>query len=1066
MKRILSLTLALSLILSSFAFSVLADDVAQLKTVTVDSAILIPSFSPDVYVYDIIVDDEEAALPEIQYTLNDGDTASKIKEAENLGEATEVKVVSADNSEKTYKFTYRAPYEYDASGEKSVVLNQDTVLNSYSSKQAKTYPQNNASYIDKYLAVVGYANGSDLAVMDFDLTAANINLFAPIHFSIYQTHTMLKQDTNIRIYLADSVPEWSRDTATYKNMITEGALTYDKTKYAEYTYTVAGQQGSHKIDITNLIKDRLLKGEREFTVIVQTVFPENATGTSVTWMAYGLKYGTNVSANAPKIHYYEVKKSSDAALKSLTISNGIVDNTFDPSVSEYNVAVKEGDTPDVSFILSNSHANVELEENNRIGGTTKIKITSQDGLNTKEYKVNFKSYEDFGISETAKIEISDAVISKNGNSAELKANFTNLNVNKKKLTAVTLTKKNGVFVAGSVSATTKEYSTGAYNDELIASVTLPSDMSGVTVEAYIYDTTDENNKKAIYEKVVYPSDSAYTPAVINTDKAVELKADADKPGNVIIFGKGTPNEYVMFFVAKTGKTLSQFTLAELNENAVAIDMVKANAQGLWTKSVTFPDVAGYYVAYLDAATTSDSFLHASFAQKKSEIEEVYSEIYSDSDKATVITNIKAQLGMKDEENITDLILGIDTSCYNTLKEEDVIGILYNITKEEYSSMPTVSDDDDVTIFVELYNKAVIISKLNKGIAVPVSELISTFAFSDASVLTSLLSKLNSAYHQVVSDTVVNGTVSGAKLSNTSDLDDRIRRSIIFTLINYPENVSIAQDYVDTYGAYLELKMTNYNAVNDKAKVISNLSNAGPFKNLTAMSNELDRLSVMFKNAQIVKPQGGGGGGGSSSSQVITPAQGTGTGGQGAHYTDEFKPESGKYFGDVESDHWAYEPTKFLNEKGILKGMDNGNFEPSRSIKREEFAKILVLAFGLKTKGEDKAFADVSENEWYYEYVKIASENGIINGIGEGVFGAGSELSRQDIAVMLARVLDKTETSDEAFADDNEISDYAKDAVYTLKSLGILNGTGNGSFEPKRAVTRAECAKIVYELIKE
>ena len=79
---------------------------------------------------------------------------------------------------------------------------------------------------------------------------------------------------------------------------------------------------------------------------------------------------------------------------------------------------------------------------------------------------------------------------------------------------------------------------------------------------------------------------------------------------------------------------------------------------------------------------------------------------------------------------------------------------------------------------------------------------------------------------------------------------------------------------------------------------------------------------------------------------------------------------------------------------------------------------------------------------------------------------GYELSRQDIAVMLARVLDKTEPSDEAFGDDAEISDYAKDAVYTLKNLGILNGTGDGSFEPKRAVTRAECAKIVYELIKE
>ena len=1070
MKRILTLTLAVAFLLSSFSFAAFAaGENAQLKTVTVDGATLMPSFSPDVYAYDIIVDDEEAALPAINYTVEDGITVSIKKEAKNLGEATEIKATAADNSENTYKFTYRAPYGYDSSSEKSVALSQDTILNSYSSKQSKTYPQNNASYIDKYLAMVTYAASSDLAIMDFDLTEANINLFAPIHFSIYQTHSMLKQDTNIRIYLADSVPEWSRDTATYKNMITDGVLTYDKTKYAEYTYTVSGQLGSHRIDITNIIKSRLLKGERKFTVIIQTVFPENASSSSITWMAYGLKYGTNVSANCPKIHYYEVMKSSDAALKSLTISNGIVDKAFDPAITEYNVAVKEGDTPEISYLLSNSHANVVYDENTTIGGTTTIKITAQDGIAAKEYKINFKSYADFGISETAEIKISEASFTKNGNKADLTASFNNLNVNKKKLAIVTLIKKNGVLAADSISAVTKEYTTGSYEDELLTSVTLPDNTSGVTAEAYIYEITDEADKKIIFEKISYPSDASYSPAVINTDKAVELKADSDKPGNVVIYGKGTPNELVTIFVAQTGKALTEYTLADLKENAAVFDLSKANAQGLWAKSVTFPDVAGYYVASLNASTLSDSFLHASFAQKKTEIEKVYTEIYNGSETATAVANIKAQLGMKDDENITDLILGIDTSCFNTLKEEDVIGILYNITKEKYREQPAVSDDEDVTEFVELYNKAVIISKLNKGTAVPVSELISTFAFGDSSVLTGFLSELNSAYHKYVSDAIVNGAVSGAKLANVSDLDDRIRRCILFTLINYPENVSIAQEYVDNYGAYLVLNMSNYNTVSDKAKVIANFVNAGPFSTLTAMSSELDRLSILFKNSQVARPQGGGGGGGggsSSSNSIITPAQGTGSGSQGAHYTDELEPEKAKYFGDVENDHWAYEPTKFLNEKGILKGMDNGSFEPSRSIKREEFAKILVLAFGLESKGEDKSFTDVSENEWYYEYVKIASENGIINGIGEGVFGTGYELSRQDIAVMLARVLDKTEPSDEAFGDDAEISDYAKDAVYTLKNLGILNGTGDGSFEPKRAVTRAECAKIVYELIKE
>ena len=52
----------------------------------------------------------------------------------------------------------------------------------------------------------------------------------------------------------------------------------------------------------------------------------------------------------------------------------------------------------------------------------------------------------------------------------------------------------------------------------------------------------------------------------------------------------------------------------------------------------------------------------------------------------------------------------------------------------------------------------------------------------------------------------------------------------------------------------------------------------------------------------------------------------------------------------------------------------------------------------------------------------------------------------------------------AFSDENEISDYAKNAVSHLAGTGIVNGVGNGLFAPKDAVTRAQAAKIIYELV--
>ena len=60
--------------------------------------------------------------------------------------------------------------------------------------------------------------------------------------------------------------------------------------------------------------------------------------------------------------------------------------------------------------------------------------------------------------------------------------------------------------------------------------------------------------------------------------------------------------------------------------------------------------------------------------------------------------------------------------------------------------------------------------------------------------------------------------------------------------------------------------------------------------------------------------------------------------------------------------------------------------------------------------------------------------------------------------------DAADESKDAFADDGEISGYAKAAVYSMKEKGIIGGTGEGLFEPKRYSERAEAAKIIYNCI--
>ena len=52
-----------------------------------------------------------------------------------------------------------------------------------------------------------------------------------------------------------------------------------------------------------------------------------------------------------------------------------------------------------------------------------------------------------------------------------------------------------------------------------------------------------------------------------------------------------------------------------------------------------------------------------------------------------------------------------------------------------------------------------------------------------------------------------------------------------------------------------------------------------------------------------------------------------------------------------------------------------------------------------------------------------------------------------------------------FADDANISDYAKEAVYALKAMGVVEGVGNNEFMPKGTVTKAQAAKMVYHIVK-
>ena len=206
--------------------------------------------------------------------------------------------------------------------------------------------------------------------------------------------------------------------------------------------------------------------------------------------------------------------------------------------------------------------------------------------------------------------------------------------------------------------------------------------------------------------------------------------------------------------------------------------------------------------------------------------------------------------------------------------------------------------------------------------------------------------------------------------------------------------------------------------------------------------------------------GGGGGGGGGSKGYITSVA------SGFPYVenDSDSKKDAQPFNDLSGYSWAEESILELYGKGVVKGYGYGLFKPSGNVTREEYVKMLVVAFGLTDNSAACDFGDVGSEDWFYPYVAAAVKNGIVNGISEHEFGTGRPITRKDIAVMTARCLEKAGIlfpgdDIKAFADEDRISSYAKEAVYNMKKLGVISGYEDGTFLPENNATRAEACKI-------
>lgn len=179
-------------------------------------------------------------------------------------------------------------------------------------------------------------------------------------------------------------------------------------------------------------------------------------------------------------------------------------------------------------------------------------------------------------------------------------------------------------------------------------------------------------------------------------------------------------------------------------------------------------------------------------------------------------------------------------------------------------------------------------------------------------------------------------------------------------------------------------------------------------------------------------------------------------------------EYSKSFTDVPSNHWAARTLEVLAAKHIINGTSDTHFTPNGPTTRAEFTSLLVRALGLTNAASSVPFEDVQAGQWYADEVAIAYEAGLITGVSETTFDPNAKITREQMAVLLVRAYEYknsliTETVSADFKDGSSISSWAVEEVNKAIAAGLLQGKGNGIFDPASDANRAETAQAILNL---
>ena len=575
---------------------------------------------------------------------------------------------------------------------------------------------------------------------------------------------------------------------------------------------------------------------------------------------------------------------------------------------------------------------------------------------------------------------------------------------------------------------------------MLKSKTSPETVSDVSV----YTASSKDTSTTFDPEIKMLKDTFNIETLVNGDtQVITTKVD------------GFTNEMARpatLIVLKKGKGLSDIDVQNPMATIVACDSVNLSESGI---SYKIADVKDDYEAYI-YLKNSDNYGYKTFTY--------YGKAFIDSGK-DIVKDITAS---EVDTFITDYkdAINLDTSVYDTLKdgtgsvgevnEKGLVAASIEAQREEKDTKEFASFEE----FMEAYNTALelVLAKTDAD----VKKIIDKLPVSD----------VTSLYKDTISEDAVSAVYTeliANKPLTMTDFEDAFNKNVILKGIQKSENYTQTQTIIENTTALTGIDLTVYNTLNETKPVIEAVDKKsyatyellkGDFDlAVTNQKTSENNVIILPPNTQSPSVSVGGGGGGTA--VIPSPMEKTEISANPEPTVEPIIPATG--FNDLSGFDWAKDAINNLYNKGIVSGVSQSSYNPAGEVKREEFVKMIDTLYS--SDSTVSSFIDVNQSEWYASYINKAVSAGIIKGMNENTFGLGYGVTREDMAVIIVRVLKlETNTSGETFSDDSNIADYAKEAVYTLKNKGIISGTGNGNYEPKRVMTRAEAAVLINNIL--